>query len=284
MLIDIVYNRLKGIGICNFVFEADIVDRLPFKDEVLHAIHDVRSATFYACGLAQQKNQSVALFVRKEYLPSTHTGLMEAWFQNRHIIVIAFGTDILNDDLSYFRTCTCSRLKIQSDAEVVHYIQNKEKRTLPEIYLVEDNIEPDILITLKDGFDLNSLPSVPDKVFLYEKLSGLFKNHPSIVNFSERDKYGSISKYMGFCIADEKDSLLVIDDSLLYLDINILNNRYLNERFKVMVIGDVIQPNVFKWLDANHIIFFEDSNHTQAISKLLEINAPAIAFVRSSFK
>lgn len=280
MLIDVIYKKLKEIGIHEFVFETDIIDQLPFKDEVVHTVHDVRSATFYACGLAQQKNTSVALFVRKEYLPSTHTGLTEAWFQNRHIIVIAFGTDILNDDLNYLKTCTCSRLKIQTDADVTRYIQSNENRTLPELFLVEDDIEFGKSTGFTDSIDVDCLPSVPDKLYVYERFFDLFESHQNIVKISERDKYGSISKYMGFCVASEKTSLLVIDDSILLLDINILNNRYMNKRFKVMVIGDMDQPNVLKWLDANHISFFEDSDPTRAICRLIEMQTPAIAFVQ----
>lgn len=280
MLIEVIYEKLKMSGICDFVFEADIVDQLPFKNEIVHTIHDVRSATFYACGLAQQKNTSVALFIRKEYLPSTHTGLTEAWFQNRHIIVIAIGVDILNDDLSYLKTCTCSCLKIQSNAEITRYFLSDKKRTLPELYLVEDTIELEKPIVFKESIDLNGLPLVPDKLFLYERLSGLFKKHPNIIKIAERDKYGSISKFMGLCVASENNSLLVIDDSLLFLDINILNNRYMNDRFKVMVVGNMNQPNVLRWIEANHIAFFDNSNPTDAICRLVELKKPAIAFVR----
>lgn len=282
MLIESVYKKLKEIGINDFVFETDIVDMLPFKDEIIHAVHDVRSATFYACGLAQQKNSPVVLFIRKEYLPSTHTGLMESWFQNRHVIVIAFGSDILNDDLSYFKTCTCTRLKLQTNADVNRYLQSAEGCTLPELYLVEDHIDPRKPMELKDKIDLDRLPEAPDKLFLYEKLSGLFQSHPSIARIPERDKYGSISKYMGFCAASKERVMLVIDASVLLLDLNILNNRYINERFKVMVIGDMQRPNVLKWLEANHIAFFAESNPEQALLRLVEMKTPAIAFVSFS--
>ena len=85
---------------------------------------------------------------------------------------------------------------------------------------------------------------------------------------------------MGFCIGSDNNNLLVIDESLLLLDINILNNRYMNERFKVMVIGKMEHPNILRWLDANHIAFFEDSIPAQAICRLIELNTPTIAFVR----
>ncbi len=280
MLIALIYKKLKNIGIKDFVYEADIVNQLPFKDEVVHTIHDVRCATFFACGLAQQKNTSVALFIRKEYLPNTHTGLTEAWFQNRHIIVIAFGLDILNDDLNYLKACTCSRLKIQTNADVIRYIQSDESKTLPELYLVEDRIDFEKTICLKDSIDLDCLSSVPDKLFLYERFSSLFKRHSSIVKISERDKYGSISKYMGFCTVSKNTNLLVIDDSILYLDINLFNNRYMNERFRVMVIGNMNKPNVLRWLDANQVAYFEESNLLQAMQILVEKKTPTVAFVK----
>ena len=279
MLLDVVYERLKENGIQDYVFEADIVDYLPFRNEVVHTIRDVRSATFYACGLAQQHDTSVALFVRKEYLPSTHTGLMEAWFQNRHIIVIAFGADILNDDLNYFRTCTYSRLKIQTNADVLRYIPNKQMTSLPELYLVEEDLDFEKPFNYKCLIDLRNLPLIPDKLFVYERISGLFKEHPSIVNISQRDKYGTISKYMGFCVASPKSNMLVIDDSLILLDVNIFNNRYIDGKFKILVIGDMKQSNVLKWLDANHITFFEESDLARAICRLMERRTPTIAFV-----
>lgn len=279
MLLNVIYEKLKERGIHDFVFETDIVDRLPFKNEVVHAIRDVRSATFYACGLAQKQDASVALFIRKEYLPSTHTGLTEAWFQNRNIVVVAFGADILNDDLSYFKSCTCSRLKIQTEADAVRYLGNAQRSNLPELYLVEDTVACEEPVRCDHPIDLSCLPSVPDKVFLYERVAGLFQEHPNIVRIAERDKYGTISKYMGFCVASGKSNLLVIDDSLIFLDVNIFNNRYMDRKFKVLVIGQMKQANVLRWLDANHVSFFEDNEPVQAIRRLMEMKTAAIAFV-----
>lgn len=279
MLLTIIYEKLKERGIRDFVFEADIIDRLPFKNEVIHAIRDVRSATFYACGLAQKQNASVALFIRKEYLPNTYTGLTEAWFQNRNIVVVAFGADILNDDLGYFKSCTYSRLKIQTEVDTVRYLENVQRSNLPELYLVEDSVTYEEPIWNTCPIDLNCLSSVPDKLFLYERVSGLFREHPNIVRIAERDKYGTISKYMGFCVASEKRNLLVIDDSLIYLDANIFNNRYINEKFKILVIGEMKHPNVLRWLEANHISCFEEREPLRAINILMETKKPTIAFV-----
>lgn len=279
MLLNVIYEKLKESGIHDFVFETDIVNRLPFKNEVVHAIRDVRSATFYACGLAQKQDTSVALFIRKEYLPSTHTGLTEAWFQNRNIVVVAFGTDILNDDLSYLKSCTCSRLKIQTEVDVVRYIGNVQRSGLPEVYLVEDTVAFEEPIRSESPIDLSSLPSVPNKLFLYERVAGLFKEHPCIVRIAERDKYGTISKYMGFCVASETSNLLVIDDSLIFLDANIFNNRYIDGKFKVLVIGEMKQTNVLRWLDANHVSLFEESDPVQAICRLMEMKTASIVFV-----
>lgn len=282
MLLDSVYLRLKELGIKEFVFEGDIIDQLSMRTEAVHSIKDVRSATFYACGLAQKCNSSIALFIRKEYLPSTLTGLTEAWFQFRHIIVIAFGDHIINDDLSYFRNCTNVRLKIQSEQDVRDYITDIEHKKLPEMYLVECNVPIGEKYHFCDKITLEKGTLLVDKVFLYSKLSNCFNKDDRITYVDEKDKYGIISKYMGYCIGSDEKTVLVMDDSLIFYDVNIFNNRYVDERFKMMIIGTLEDPTIFKWLESNHITFIKEENPSQALSRLLEAKTASVALVNYS--
>ena len=279
MLLDSVYKRLKEVGIKEFVFEEDVIEQLSMKSEIIHSIKDVRSATFYACGLAQKNDASVALFIRKEYLPSALTGLTEAWFQCRNIIVVAFGEHIINDDLSYLRNCTNSRFKIQSEEDIQYYITENIYRKTPELFLVECNVPVPEKYLCNSKINLNNtIPSV-DKVFVYSKLANLFDEDKRIVYVDERDKYGIISKFIGYSIGSDKKIVLVIDDSLIYYDVNIFNNRYLNESFKILIIGKLKNLTIIKWLESNHINFFKESNPSQALSILLEIKKATVAIV-----
>lgn len=279
MLVETIYRELKYNGVKHFVFETDIVEQLSFKNEIIHTVADVRSAAFYACGLSQKNNSHVALFVRKEFLPSSLTGLTEAWFQRCHLVIVALGSNILNDDLSYFKNCTCSRVKIQTEEDIRFYIPQVKNRVVPEIFLVEENLELPQRLNFVDKIDVDSDFTMINQVFVYERVKECFYDSNRIVIIEECDKYCTISKYMGYCVGTDTINVLVIDDLLIFLDVNIFNNRYLNGKFKLLVIGSVKDAAVLKWIAANRIKFIEADDVHQALEKLLNTDGAAVALV-----
>ncbi len=255
MLLNEIIQHLSSSDIKDFVFEAELLGEL----ENINAngiskvsVSDVRSATFYACGLAQKNDRPVALVVRSEYLSSTFTGLMESWFQRRCIIVIAVGRDILNHPLCCYKTCTSGQYKVQKLTEFESCFAEL-RRDLPALFLVEESIERK---TLSYDADIEKLiENIPqkNKLFVYSPITSERSNNKNVLYIAPEYKYGMISKFLGHCISQEEKCILLTDLSVLKLEMNLFNSRYLDKRFNLIVTGEKPSDNILQWLQSNGI-------------------------------
>lgn len=280
MILEDILEKLYKSGVSEYICEKDISQQIPHIG-TMHYIDDVRSATFYACGIAQKENMPVALIIRKEYLSSTLTGLTEAWFQLRKIIVIALGSDILNDDLNYFESCSSCRIKVQTLNDFEQYYGKKGKK-YPEIYLIECELKDEVSVCEIEASRIEKITAYVDKVMIYAPLVKGTINDDNVILINYKDKYGLLSKYAGYCVGKLEKSLLIINDSIIRYDINIFNNRYMNDRFKLVIIGEKIEENIIRWVEANNISFFVESDLIVATKKLLMANVPSIVYIEKS--
>ena len=280
MVLKNILEKLYRSGVSEYICEKDISQQIPHIG-TMHYIDDVRSATFYACGIAQKENMPVVLIIRKEYLSSTLTGLTEAWFQLRRIIVIALGNDILNDDLNYFESCSSCRIKIQTLNDFEKYYGKKGKK-YPEIYLIEYELEDEVSVCKIEASTIEQLTEYVDKVMIYEPLINGTIDNDNVVLINYKDKYGLLSKYTGYCVGKVEKNLLIIDESIIRYDINIFNNRYMNDRFKLVVIGKKFEENIIRWTEANNISFSVECDLIVATKKLLAAKVPSIVYIEKS--
>ena len=79
-------------------------------------------------------------------------------------------------------------------------------------------------------------------------------NNIKIMNIESKYKYGILSKYMGYITAKKQKSLIVLPYELLKIDLNIFNNRYINENVKIVVNKEKGQTNnIEEWIKDNNI-------------------------------
>ncbi len=221
-------------------------------------IEDIRSATFYALGTSYMTEKSSILLIEGEYLPNIYTGITEAWFQKKNIIVIALYNDLDKINSEYLRKCIPTIINIYNN-DIEKY-KEKIESAVKTIFPVLINIKYINFSNIKINYDeilenLNQFLKEDDELFLYNSNS-IKKYNFRIKNIKEEYKYGIISKYMGYVIAKNKKILLCCTDEILKLDLNIFNNRYINNNMKIIILNKeniISEKNIDKWIKNNNI-------------------------------
>lgn len=223
----------------------------------VNTIKDIRSATFYALGKENLHNKT-AVIVRGEELQNTLTGITETWFQRLNVIIIALYEKYDNIKTGFIYRVIPNIIKIYED----DYSQYEKK------ILKSTNAYMPSLITLKYNFKnveynydnligkLKNIMKEDDEVILYSDEDFEKVKEFKIKNIDQKYKYGILSKYMGYIIGKNKRVLLCIPTSLALIELNIFNNRYINEKFKIILfnsnkIDDV--ETLTKWVNNNKI-------------------------------
>lgn len=273
-----IIKHLYNSNIKNFVVENDFLglfDKIPENDINKVSITDIRSAAFYALGLSQKNDCPIAMIIHREYLANTLTALTEAWFQRRCVIVIALGSNILNDTLDCYKNCTCGQYKVQTlaDFEFCFGSMNKE---LPSVFLAEEKLEPVVLSYSVDITVLNKFSSY-HKLFVYSPLAST--KIDNITYIEPEFKYGMLSKFLGHCISGKEKCVLLTDLSVLKLEQNIFNSRYLDNRFNLIVTGEKPSVNIWQWLQSNNIKTVFCDSVKKAASEISESNKATVVFV-----
>lgn len=290
MLIDIL-ETLKAKGYIDIIYTFDIKSEIKESDKEyinnnfqINNIKDVRSATFYALG-KENLHKNCIILVNGDDLQSTLTGITETWFQKLNVFVIALykkyddiKTDfirrvmpniirIYDEDFSEYKSlilkatahCTPSLITLKYDTVDIEYDYNNFIKLLSKI--------------LKNG----------DEVFCYNS-NNMLENNFNIKSIKSKYKYCIISKYMGYIIGTKKKSLLCMPAMLLLLDLNILNNRYINENFKVILfnVEEIKEDDTLeKWIENNNIkskcINKIDEN---VLNEFWNLEEPAILLVK----
>ena len=168
------------------------------------------------------------------------------------MIVIALGSDILNDSLDCYKKCTSVQHKVQKFDDFKSCFENM-KRDLPAVFLVEHETET---ASLKYGIDIaplaNELPT-DGYLFVYSAVANARNEYKNVSYIDTEFKYGTLSKFLGHCISNSGKSILLTDLSLLKLDMNIFNSRYLDKRFNIIAIGPKPSAEISRWIESNGI-------------------------------
>ncbi len=239
----------------------DILDKEYIKENFdMQSFNDLRSATFFSNGEVNSNNKPVILILKGEFLPNIYTGITEAWFQRSNINIIAIFENYDNMKVEYLKRCIPDILTIYDDniekyKNIIYKFMNKDMPFMINIKcmlkLEEKNNYTNIINALND--DIKG----KNDIFAYN-INIESDNNINIINIEPKYKYGVLSKYMGYITAKEKKSLLILPYELLKIDLNIFNNRYINEKVKIIVNKENNQVNnIEEWIKDNNIEIFQ---------------------------
>lgn len=237
----------------------------------VNEIDDVRSATFFALGNADMVNKNIILIIDGEYLPNIYTGITEAWFQRKNVIVIALYKEYDRINCDYLRKCI---------PNIINVYNNDISKCSEKIKLASTNMFPTLInIKYEDENSkindyteicqiLNKCLTKSDEVFLYN--ADIKENNYKfqIKNISTQYKYGTISKYMAYAIAKDKKVVLCCPVEILKLDLNIFNNRYINKNIKIIFYNNengINNEKFSEWIRENKIKVSKEKNPNDKI-------------------
>ena len=252
-----IFENLRSIGIKELIVADSAKYYLSEKGKdsfKCSFIDDVRSAGFFALGKAQTLQQSVALLVESKYISHLYTSMVETWFQKMPVAIIALDS---SDDVDYGLYTRCVK-------QVKDYINEKNFDDLP---IANDG--PTLLIVHKDkDMQTVSISSVED---LLPKEVQIYK---------PVDKYGAISKYVGYLCGTDRKVCCVIPLNWVKFDLNIFNNRYIDKRFKLVLRGEMseVPCKLESWLASNQIELIDGSEG--GIEEFLQNNKPSVIIIK----
>lgn len=276
----------------NLVITNDIEDRITkeLKDYInnnfsVSKIEDVRSATFFALGNADVLNNTILLMVDGEYLPNIYTGITEAWFQKKNIIVIALYNEYDNINCEYLRNCIPNIINLYGN-EISKY-KNKIEQSINKSYCSLINIKYDDMNKQYNDYTklcetLNKILTKTDEVFLYN--SDIQKKYNyEIKNILKEYKYGIVSKYMAYTISKQKKIILCCPADILNIDLNIFNNRYIDKNIKIILINDkntIKTDRIEEWIQTNKVnVSIEQNIDEKKIKEFIESDRPEVMFI-----
>lgn len=251
--ISYVLKKLHTLGI-NVLTIADTANSyLDEKIKKLFAIHnidDARSACFFSLGKSQTLNEPTGIIVESKYIDHLYSGLVESWFQQISITVIVLDENN-NTDYQLYNRC------------INKIIDLRNNETLDNIA----NEGPTMIIL--------SIDKVPQSTQNKEEIiKNLLPLNAKI--YQPEHKYGAISKYVGYLCGTSNTIYCIMPLSWLRWDLNIFNNRYTDNRFRLILIKDIeIDFKIEQWLKANNIELFNGETDSD-ITKIVNINKPAV--------
>ena len=284
-----ILNLLLEKQIKDVVCTEDILKSIDGQDKEyieanfnMQIFNDLRSATFFSNGEVNSSNKPVILIIRGEFLPNIYTGITEAWFQRSNINIISIFEKYDEIKVEYLERCIPDILTIYDDG------MEEYKNT---IYKFIDNNMPALInikytLKLEEKSDYTSIINMLDSivkntvdVFIYNSKNES-KNNINIMNIEPKYKYGILSKYMGYITAKEKKSLLIMPYELLKIDLNIFNNRYINENVKIIIYKGKEQNNIEEWIKDNKIEILKTKKIDEKIfKKFWDLNKASVLIV-----
>jgi hypothetical protein len=287
MMTDLI-RIMKDIGIKSVIISDEIKDCLPL--ECLNTFdvtvnNDARSAAFYAYGKAQNENRPTALFVWESQLTHCYTALTEAMFQHVSFLVISITDTVRTVNHDYLHACIAAEFYIYSREDV--YVFENSKQELgtkhgPILINTLVTVLPSVSRNKKVLSDISQRGITDTDVVMCHAdycLEGTFRC--KTVTYTEEQRYGVISKYMGYLLGSKTRCILLMPVEFLKYDLNILNNRYLDNRFKVFLIAENgIGQSHQNWITSNGIHYSEVHGlDSVAIEKSLSSDNPEMCFV-----
>lgn len=263
-------------------------DNIYLNNEIntqIENISDIRTATFYAFGKKGVSNENVALIIDGNFIENTYTALTEAWFQNSNIIVIALYNSIYDINARYLDRCSgCNLTMFLNDIEKLEDKIVKSLKTIgPKIYNIvvdwdiseKENDYSIVLNTLKE------IVNVKDEIYVYNS-----KSTENTINIGYRYKYGIFSKYVAYLLEPvEENKILICTSDCFKLDSNILNTRYLSDKFKVIIVEKNENFESIKdWCNGNKIQFNIAKDLSNDLKNLYISEVPTILLVKGGEK
>ena len=252
--------KINKMIICNDIFakiNAEIKENIS-QNFTVELMDDVRSATFFTLGETNIKNEPIVLMIDGRFLPSVYTGITEAWFQRKTIIIVALYEKYSEIKCEYLKRCTSNIITIYNDEDInynekINSIINKKYTALINIKVDFSKNDEDIDLNVLDN--VSEILNKDNEMWLYDlKVEKEYNCKTKII--SDTYKYGMLSKYMGYITGKNEKVLLVSKSDILKLDLNIFNNRYMNENFKVILfdVDNILKENdIEKWIMENKI-------------------------------
>lgn len=284
-----ILNLLLEKQIKDVVCTEDILKSIDSQDKEyieanfnMQIFNDLRSATFFSNGEVNSNNKPVILIVNGEFLPNIYTGITEAWFQRSNINIISIFEKYDEIKVEYLERCIPDILTIYEDSletyknTIYKFINNNMPALINIKY--ELNLDEKMnyanIINIFDNFIKENVD-----VFAYNTKNES-NNNINILNIEPKYKYGILSKYMGYITAKEKKSLLILPYELLKIDLNIFNNRYINENVKIIIYKEKEQNNIEEWIKDNKIEILKTKKIDEKIlKKFWDLNKASVLIV-----
>lgn len=269
---------------------AFIFDSIPEEKKsglTINVIDDARSATFFAYGQAKIFQTPVVFVVGNQYLTNCYTGLTETWFQQIPLIVISLAEDEKSIYYDYLTPCICKGLTIKVDEleNYKSYLEEGISAFGPTLFnLVVEFPHRESNSCVKILKLLNSSLGKDDTVICYGNISSNYEYNFKIHLVNENNKYGIISKYMGYLLGCGGNCYLVAPLELFKYDTNIFNNRYISTAFKVIFVNsgyDLLNPK--EWIKNNEIECRNiNALEPKVIAEFTSINKPMVLILNDS--
>ena len=210
-----------------------------------HKMTDARDVVFFTLGLNDISKSLPCCVLTGNEIGSAYTGLVEASMRNKRVIILVIEQD--KEDVSY-RFLDNYAIKIISDYELAS-INN-----IP-------SIEKPIVIRCKGNNGKKSFPFDSATVQLLDSIlpkeyvfagndMGRYSLKHKCIDMGS-NSYGVLSRYVGMTQAED-NIILIINETNLKVDINILNTRYKSSRIKIILVGDE-SLDITEWCQSNGI-------------------------------
>lgn len=274
-------NIIKTFGVSDVIIDESLKINLPKAERCW----DIRSGAFNALGKSIISKSNSLLIINGNYLSNIYTALTEAWFQKANLIVIALYPTMYDIETHYLDRCLVENMtfNISDYDNFIEKINESTQVLGPKLYNIITNIQHNHDFNYSSiTKEIEKLLAKDDKVTIY---SDDFKSDNNNIHvIPSKYKYGAISKYAASIINEKHQHYLVCPADYLLLDLNILNNRYLNPRFKVILCSRSTDDIKYlsEWVTANHISLIISKDFKKDLQNLASTNKPSILITKES--
>ena len=274
---------MKNLEITTVITSEEIRQHY-FSDSLFDVVvnEDVRSATFFSYGKAQREGRMMALVVYEEQLVHCYSAMTEAMFQHVSFLIFVLHKD--NDSFThdYLNACLIAEYNFDPlvEIEIKRLPVNKRGPIIVNVQLGKQPREVNVPLDMLPLIETLSLEH-DDVVICFDKYSKGLEDYCRVITFSEGQKYGVISKYIGFLIGCSKCCILIMSLKHFKYDLNILNNRYINNRFKVIMVDEYgTDSRHVNWIKKNSISYSEaELSDSEKIKNTIQSALPEICIL-----
>ena len=286
-----ILETLNKQGYKDLIYTFDIESSLNEEDKIFindyfskETINDSRSATFFSLGKENLHRKSIVIINGNE-LQNILTGITETWFQKLNIIVIALYEKYDDIKTDFIHRVIPNIVKIYEDnyKEYESLILKAAKSYSPTLITLKYE-----LLDIKYNYNnlirsIEKILNSEEEVILYNMADSVENKKIIIKNIESKYKYCMVSKYMGYIIRKRKKTLLCMPAKLILLDLNILNNRYIDENFKIILFeyNKIEEKLLENWIDYNKIKTISTNNLDEnIINEFWNLKEPTVLLVK----